>query len=382
MSVASIALAALIAALPAALFVALLPRVRRRHGRMSMLLGTLALGAFMYVPAGLVERSLRAWTAFDPHGGASELSILVYTFLIVAPLEQALKVASVVPVFRSRHFHEPIDGIVYASAGALGFVCAHDAVFLATQRPSLLALVRALVAIPAHPFFAATWGYALGRARVKRLGGRRFNAAWLFAMVFNGVLDHLVFERGPLALLAAAPIVVTIGVVTRVAAQDLLRRADPSREVTARFSAPSIAAVRDALRRTERPVMLHWIALGGLVTTGVITAALVGAVFLGHELGIDFSAVDAVDPGAAATAPLVLLGGATLAAFPIAGYLVARASSAPTILEPALAAGLAIGGALVLLGLAAPIAVVFALAFAPVAFGLACAGAWMGLAPR
>ena len=32
------------------------------------------------------------------------------------------------------------------------------------------------------------------------------------------------------------------------------------------------------------------------------------------------------------------------------------------------------------LGLAAPVSVVFALAFAPIALGLACAGAWLGVA--
>jgi hypothetical protein len=59
--------------------------------------------------------------------------------------------------------------------------------------------------------------------------------------------------------------------------------------------------------------------------------------------------------------------------------LIARASGAQSMIEPAIAAGLAIMGTLVLLGLAAPISVVFALAFAPIAFGLACAGAWVGM---
>ena len=58
-----------------------------------------------------------------------------------------------------------------------------------------------------------------------------------------------------------------------------------------------------------------------------------------------------------------------LAAFPVSGFLVARASGVPTLLEPALSAGLAIVAALVLLGLAAPIAMVFALAFSPIALG-------------
>ena len=78
------------------------------------------------------------------------------------------------------------------------------------------------------------------------------------------------------------------------------------------------------------------------------------------------------------TAPVALLGAGLLAAFPLSGFLVARASAARTLLEPAMATGLAIGLTLVLLGLAAPVALVFALAFSPIAWGLACAGAWVG----
>jgi hypothetical protein len=69
-----------------------------------------------------------------------------------------------------------------------------------------------------------------------------------------------------------------------------------------------------------------------------------------------------------------------MCAFPIAGYLVARASSSRSVLESAIAAALAIIGGLVLLGLAAPVSVVFALALAPIALGLACVGAWLGIA--
>ncbi len=241
-------------------------------------------------------------------------------------------------------------------------------------------------ATPAHLFLAAAWGYALGREPGRRIGGRRFNLAWLGATVFNGVYDHIVFARGPLALLAALPMLLCIGVVAALAAQDLLRRgraaplSDPRvRRILTTIAPPSIGAMREALRRTERPVMLGWIALGALVTTGVITTNLAGAVALGHAIGLDFAAVDRADARTAAMGPLLLIGGATLAAFPLAGYLVARASAARSVLEPAIAAALAILGSLVLLGLAAPIAVVFALAFAPIAFGLACAGAWMGM---
>jgi hypothetical protein len=94
---------------------------------------------------------------------------------------------------------------------------------------------------------------------------------------------------------------------------------------------------------------------------------------------VDFAAVDERD--VSTTAPAALLGAGLLGAFPLSGYLVAKASALPTLLEPALSAGLALMLSLILLGIAAPVALVFALAFSPIAFTLACAGAWVGRAP-
>jgi hypothetical protein len=126
-------------------------------------------------------------------------------------------------------------------------------------------------------------------------------------------------------------------------------------------------------------MMLRWIGFGALVTIGVLTALLAGSVALGRNTGVDFAAVDQAEAFQRSAPPLILLGTAAFAAFPISGFLVARASSAHGVLEPALGASIAILGIVVLLGLAAPVAVVFGLALAPVAFALACAGAWAGL---
>jgi RsiW-degrading membrane proteinase PrsW (M82 family) len=383
---------------------AVLVRLRRRVSapslkpeRLRTVLGTAALGALLFGAGWLLEQRLRAWVGLDERAKVTDLAMLLYAFLVAAPLEQGLKVVAIAPVWRSRHFRTPIDGIVYAAAAALGFISAHNAVFLLSGGASLIQVARALIAVPAHLFFAAMWGYMLGRDREKprdsaeppakrRLGGRAFNLTWLGATVFNGVFDHLVFARGKGALIAAAPILLCMTFVAFGAARDL-RKTTPEiapptrrRRLLRSIASPSMRAVRAALSRAERPLMIRWIGYGALVQAGVITASLAAAVALGHRIGVDFAAVDRGDTGGAASvAPLVLLGGATLSAFPIAGYLVARASSTQSVLEPAIAAALAIIGALVLLGLAAPITVVFAIAFAPVAFGLACAGAWVGI---
>jgi hypothetical protein len=78
------------------------------------------------------------------------------------------------------------------------------------------------------------------------------------------------------------------------------------------------------------------------------------------------------------TGPVALLGSGLLAAFPVSGYLIAKASSLHTLLEPALATALALILTMAALGAAAPVALVFALAFSPIALGLAIAGAWVG----
>jgi hypothetical protein len=119
---------------------------------------------------------------------------------------------------------------------------------------------------------------------------------------------------------------------------------------------PSLRAMRDALRRAERPVMLRWIVLGALVTMGVIITSVVGTVVLARRFGVDFSMVDEGEMTGAI--PLALLGLGVLLAFPASGYLVARASGADSVLEAALSTGLAIVGTLIMLGLAAPVAVV------------------------
>ena len=142
---------------------------------------------------------------------------------------------------------------------------------------------------------------------------------------------------------------------------------------------PPLTAVRQAIHRSHRPVLFHWIPLGALTTTGVMLVALGLAIWFGHRLGVDFSVIDRAETSSSAAAPLLLLGAAVLAAFPVSGFLVARASHSDGVLEPALSAALAIVAVLVVLGLAAPVALVLALAFAPVAFALACGGAWVGI---
>jgi hypothetical protein len=365
-----------------ALGAAWLVRRVRRDREISWAFAALLFGGG--VAAGLLtmtlERAILAFTELSievssASGGSG--SALVALFLLVAPLEEAAKVLGTWPAHVTRRLDGPGLGVTFAVCVALGFGAAETAYFITSSELTGLRVVRALTGLPAHAFCAGMWGYALGH-RV-RSGGRWFGPAWVFAVLTHALYDHIVFGRGPGLLAVALPMLVAMVLVTWSALADVARsdeRGPLSRSLHIP-APPSLRTVRNALRRTEEPLMLRWIVIGAFVNVGMVIVCVVIAVFAARRLGIDLSLADESDMRS--NGPLLLLGGAILPAFPIAGYLIARASGAHGVLEPAFAAGLAIGGAVALLSVTAPPAVIFAIAIAPIAFGLACGGAWFGL---
>lgn len=324
------------------------------------------LEALLFEVSGLSVDASRVGTA----------AALLTMFLFVAPLEQGLKVLAVWPLYRLRVLDGSRLGMLYAACAGAGFGAAvtfHTVA--AAPHVDLLLALRALLGAPAHLYFAGVWGFALGSGRAGR--GRWFSLAFFVAMVSHGFYAHVVFGRGPGLLVAATPLVLLMFVTSWAALRDAGLVHSSRYALLQSFEPPSIDTVRRALTRKNRPLMPHWIALGALVTLGVMVTLLALAVYVGHRVGIDFAVASESDWRS--TGPLTLLGAAVFASFPCASFLVARATAATSVLEPALGAGLAIALLFALLSMAAPVAIVLALAGAPVAFGLAVIGAWFGL---
>jgi hypothetical protein len=271
-------------------------------------------------------------------------------------------------LYRRRRIGSARLGLTYAVVAAAGFAAVKTAL-MPLPPGDEIGLVRSLLAAPAQLFFAGLWGYALGATR---LHDAWFRVAWLVAMLLHGLYGHIVWGRGPGLLVTAIPMLLfmAIGTVLALRGEERVVR-------LSRIDPRTIEAVRARFADPDRPVMLRWIIAGALVTLGLIVALVAGAVVLGNRFNIDFALADEAD--VRSSGPLVLLGVAVLAAFPISGYLVARASSAHGLLEPAAAAAVTLGLLVFMLWLAAPIGVLFALAVAPIALGLACGGAWIGL---
>jgi RsiW-degrading membrane proteinase PrsW (M82 family) len=370
--------------LPALCFVVLLRRTDSRREPHWLVAVTFALGAVAAAVALMVTERAASRTGLDVRvSAAGETGALVFLFLVVAPIQEAAKVAAAWPAFLSKHLDEPYDGVVYSAASSLGFAAIENALVLRAHPTGAIWIARAVLALPAHVFFACLWGYALARAKQSRRRLPIFPAAFVATIAAHGLYAHFVYGRGPGALLGVTPLLAVMGVVAWMLARDLEARGDrvspvpsTSRGRLARLTAPpSLSAVRSALRRADEPVKVRWILFGAFVTLGGMIAGLTAGVVAAHVLHIDLSTVNEHELSTAA--PALLLGMGLLGSFPTSGWLIARAAHVRTLLEPALATVLALVVTLAALGFAAPFAVVFALALSPIAWVLSCAGAWV-----
>jgi len=222
--------AAVCASLPFALSFGWLLFVRRfdraRPEPMPVVMATFAAGGLSVAPAAAAEAACAAASPWlDPSvaalgGGPWALarSTLVFA-LVVGAVEEGAKLLAVWSVARRRpEFDEPVDGIVYACAAALGFAAAENAKYFAlgTLSASVIA-VRAFATVPAHMFFSAIWGYALGRALVSRRAA--VPRAFAVAALAHGGFDATLSVRG------AWPVAALLATALALAFVALLRRA-------------------------------------------------------------------------------------------------------------------------------------------------------------
>ena len=375
------------AVLPSILFGALLRYSARRRARLepaAKLIATFALGAIAAVIAVFLEQRASALTGLDVRVSAvGQSGALIFVFFVLAPVQEVGKAAATWPSLMLAKVDEPYDGVAYAAASALGFAAVESGFVLHAHPAGGMWIARTLLALPAHVFCASLWGYALGRARRAKQSPVLFPGAFVAAIVLHGLYVHFVYGRGPGALFAATPLLPAMAAAAWLLARDLGERTErPSRAPSSRgrhsTQPPSLATVRAALRATEEPIRVGWILFGALVTFGAMIVGVAGGVVAAHALHVDLSTVDEHDLRAAS--PVLLLGLGLLASFPTSGWLIARAAAARSLLEPALAAVLALALTLVTLGFAAPVTVVFALALSPIAWLLSCLGAWIGRA--
>lgn len=343
------------------------------HAAMSVFAFMLPLGALLAAVCASVEAKFFGWlgvsserallgdTTYGTTG--SLLAMLVFS----SPLEEGLKLLVLWPLHAYRHLITRADSLLAALSVASGFamVAGVGSVLqlAAPEAGDEVLWLRVPLASFAHLFFAGVWAYVLGDSHLRP----RLQLVWLGATLFHGMYDHIVLVRSVGTLVVIVPIVLTMIVLSFAGLREV---GDLPRALQwSSFGEGPLTSGGLTLR-------WRWVIGGAFATTGILMVAFLGAVFVGHAIGLDFAAANGED--VRANGPLVLLGLGVLAAFPIAGYLLAVASSATRIREPATGVALSLAVVIGVLSFATPTALVFVATVAPAALALGCVGAWFG----
>jgi hypothetical protein len=266
---------------------------------MWLVLATFALGGLAIVPAGLVEEGLARLTpVLDPNvmtlGGqawALPLAIPIFT-LTVGAVEEGTKLLAAWTLARHRReFDEPVDGIVYGCAAALGFAAVENVKYFAAGRMAgTVIALRAFVSVPAHLFFGAIWGYALGQ----KLVSRRASVPLFFALaaVAHGTFDALLSTDG--TSFYAGLLVMALSAAFVEALRRALRHgAIPPRQSEGRGAAPPteplpVSTLQRAYFRVGSPSAFVACAAGMIACAFAMT--ILGTVYevLHHRVSVAF----------------------------------------------------------------------------------------------
>jgi RsiW-degrading membrane proteinase PrsW (M82 family) len=150
------------------------------------------LGLYAMIAASGIAGTAETWVPRDWLLTGGEPAKMFDAFVLSGFVEELAKwVVLIAAVYHWQEFDEPLDGVVYGVAVALGFATLENFLFV-TRLGLGVAWQRAVFAVPAHALFGATMGYYAGRAKFDR-GGKlwRDRAFCLLAPAgFHGCYDY------------------------------------------------------------------------------------------------------------------------------------------------------------------------------------------------
>jgi RsiW-degrading membrane proteinase PrsW (M82 family) len=154
------------------------------------------LGAFAMFAAQGMDATLADLVSTDWLHTGGEAARIFDAFVLAGAVEEIAKwVALFAAVYAWREFDEPLDGLIYGVAIALGFATLENFLFL-SSRGLAIAWQRAIFAVPAHALFGGCMGYYAGRAKFAPADATRPRRFWLslvlslfLPIAFHGAYD-------------------------------------------------------------------------------------------------------------------------------------------------------------------------------------------------
>ena len=132
-------------------------------------------GAATVLPAGLIE------TSIELPNKDTLVGMIIENFFVIALTEEICKYIVIrFYSYKSVHFDEVMDGIVYGVAVSSGFATFEN-IFYVMQNGLAVGMLRAFLSVPSHIFEGAILGYWLAKSRFQ-------NSSPLFSFIFSLII--------------------------------------------------------------------------------------------------------------------------------------------------------------------------------------------------
>ncbi|MBM3419915.1 MAG: PrsW family intramembrane metalloprotease [Bacteroidetes bacterium] len=158
------------------------------------------LAGILIVPAIMVTETYLIRLGEDIKGLLQHLYI---GFIVASLSEEGFKyLAFFLFIWRSSHFNEKFDGIVYAVFISLGFAAVENLLYVYRGGGYQVGLMRAFTAVPAHALFGVSMGFHFGLAKfypANRI--RNLVLAFLIPFLWHGFYDFFLMAGTPYLVL-------------------------------------------------------------------------------------------------------------------------------------------------------------------------------------
>lgn len=145
---------------------------------------------------------------------------ILYSFLGIALIEEFSKwFCTKIFITNNKNYNYLFDGIVYAVFVSLGFATIENILYTFTGGV-ITGLIRAVVTVPSHAFYAIFMGYYISKAKEAKLENKkqevfRFSCySLIFPTLFHGIFDALLLLGNPILLLIFLVFVIFLYVIS------------------------------------------------------------------------------------------------------------------------------------------------------------------------
>ena len=155
------------------------------------------LGLYAMIAGHGMASTAESWVPRDWLLTGGEPAKLFDAFVLSGFIEELAKwVVLIAAVYHWQEFDEPLDGVVYGVAIALGFATLENILYVARLGLDI-AWGRALFAVPAHALFGGVMGYYAGRSKFDHGAPLWLDRALCFAapVIFHGLYNYALAHR-------------------------------------------------------------------------------------------------------------------------------------------------------------------------------------------